>query len=440
MKSLITTTALLGILATTAAITRAQEQAPPPPPVPAANEKAALELQERARAQADAAQAEKLRAEKAMIEQQLHRRYERAIAEDPQHAWVRALHPNTGKKENLPYCGVATVEVMPALTEQLKLSPGMGLLVDFVEPNSPAEAAGVKQYDVLLKFNDQQLVNPDQLRTLVRMKMPSDDVKFAIIRRGEPTTANVELGQKEVEVEADATNPTALPPALLNINTITRDGQFRVNGNVVNANARAGVAGAGGGAVAGGGGGDPHGQFYITTRDGGAMIGGGGAVAFTNAAGKNQMVWKDAQNSLSLELQDGRAVNLVAKDRDGKEIFNGPVETDAQRAALPADLAEKLKKAEQGGPIRAAVALDRASTGPRVLTSTENDTLLLARFEKGKAIHAFAFATVDGKTLFDGPTVDDAQRKAMPEAVAKQLESLEKNQNAATDFGVVGRN
>ena len=36
-------------------------------------------------------------------------------------------------------------------------------------------------------------------------------------------------------------------------------------------------------------------------------------------------------------------------------------------------------------------------------------------------------------------TADDAQRKAMPEAVAKQLQTLEQNQEAGVEFGVVGR-
>jgi hypothetical protein len=82
----------------------------------------------------------------------------------------------------------------------------------------------------------------------------------------------------------------------------------------------------------------------------------------------------------------------------------------------------------------------RRTGGPRVLTSNEKDTLLLARFENGKATWAFAFSELDGKTLFDGPITNEEQRKAMPEAVAKQLETLEKNQAAAGEFGVVGRN
>jgi membrane-associated protease RseP (regulator of RpoE activity) len=298
----------------------------------------------------------------------------------------------------------------------------MGLLVDFVEPNSPAEAAGIKQYDVLLKFNDQLLVNAEQLRALVRMKMPSDDVKFALIRRGEASSVNVELSEKEMEVVAEAN--TAQAPQAMKPYGFANNGQLVVGGTV--------MPGGGGGGYAGGGGG----------MMAGAMGGGGGGVmAFTNATGRNQMVLKDPEGTFNLELRGGKAVTLVAKDRTGNEIFNGPVETDEQRNALPANLADKLKKAEQGGPVRLRLTgMGGAAARTRVLSSTDKDTLLIARFENGKATHAFAFSTTDGKTLFDGPTTDDAQRKAMPEEVAKQLETLEKNQEAGVEFGVVGRN
>jgi membrane-associated protease RseP (regulator of RpoE activity) len=335
---------------------------------------------------------------------------EQRVASDPAHlAFVKAaFQPHTGKMEKVPYCGVATVDVPAALIDQLKLTPGMGLLVDFVEPNSPAEAAGIKQYDVLLKFNDQLLVNAEQLRSLVRMKMPSDDVKFALIRRGEAASANVELGQKEMEVQAEA-NPGMGPAGAMKPYGFGRNGQFFVDGNVV-----------------GGGSG------------GGAFMGGGGGVAFTNARGKNQIVWDDGRNSLNIDLRAGKAVKLSATDRAGKEIFNGPVETEEQRKALPDDLADKLKKAEAGGPLP-YLRLTRDNARPRVLSSTDKETLLIARVENGKATHAFAFSTADGKTLFDGPTADEAQRKALPEAVAKQLDVLEKNADAAVEFGVVGR-
>src|SRR5258706_1117754 len=294
----------------------------------------------------------------------------------------------------------------------------MALLVDFVEPASPAETAGVKQHDILLKFNDQLLTNPEQLRALVRMKMLSDDVKLSIIRQGQPTSVNIELGEKEMPVEPEA---NAAPLAGQN-----KPYGFKPNGQLVMDDQT--LRAAGGGWRGGFGGG-----------------GAGGGFAFTNVNGQNQMVWRDPQSTLNLELKNGKAVKLVATDRGGQEIFNGPVETDEQRKALPADLADKLQKAENGRPMqfqRAAMMGNGGGGGGgqgRVVASTGHETLILARFENRKATHALAFSTADVKGLFDGPTASDEQRKAIPEAVAKQLEVLEKNQDAGAEFGVIGR-
>jgi len=367
---------------------------------------------ERASRQAELArvEAEALRAQAELERAEAMRRMamdrDAAVAANREVRRYVAARPT--KKEMVTYCGISTAEPPPVLIEQLKLTRGIGLVVDFVEPGSPAETAGLKQYDVITKLNDQILSNSEQLGVLVRLKKPSDDANLEVIRQGKTSRINVELGKKEMEVEVEqaAADPNFQPRAFT----------LRWNGDIAVAPPMMG---------------------------GGGRGGGGGGVAFTNVNvnGNNQTMLTDDQNTITLDMQNGKATKMTARDnKTGQEIFNGPVETDAQRSALPPELADKLKKAEEGGgPMRFAVRGARAARA-KVLTSTERDTLLIARFENGKATHAFAFSTTDGKTLFDGPTVSDEQRKSLPEAVAKQLETIEKNQDAATEFGVIGRN
>jgi len=345
----------------------------------------------------------------------------RAAADRATQAYKRGMlpagHPGVGlptRKEKVAYLGVATMEVSPELASQLKLSPGMGLVVNMVLPDSPAERAGVKQYDVITRLDDQWLTNPEQLRVLVRMKKQSDDVKVAVIRQGAPQAVNVELGQQEVDVEIGADPVGAagaedMPRGMLDL-MAARDGKL---------------------------------NFTFTPQANDFVAGGWGGMAMTNAAGKNEMVWSDAQNTLNMELKDGKATKLTVRGRDGKEVFKGDVATDEQRKALPPEIADKLAKAEAGGPLRFNLApgakLRLPGNRARTVTSTEQDRLLLARIENGKAVHAFAFSQADGKTLFDGPVATDDERKAMPPDVLKQLETLEKNPDAAAEFGVVGR-
>lgn len=96
------------------------------------------------------------------------------------------------------YLGVGAVPTEPALREQLSLPEGVGLLVDHLDPEGPAKAAGVEQMDVLHKFNDQILINPEQLKVLVRISKPGDEVKLTVIRKAKPQVIDVKLTEKEM--------------------------------------------------------------------------------------------------------------------------------------------------------------------------------------------------------------------------------------------------
>ena len=74
--------------------------------------------------------------------------------------------------EKVTFLGVSASTLPERMSEQLNLPSGVHLSVDQVSPESPADSAGLKLYDVLLKFDDQILVNSAQLKALVRMKNP----------------------------------------------------------------------------------------------------------------------------------------------------------------------------------------------------------------------------------------------------------------------------
>ena len=102
------------------------------------------------------------------------------------------------KMENAAFLGVATSPATAALTEQLKLQKGIGLVVDFVEPKSPGDEAGLKQYDVLQKLNDQLLIDSHQFAVLVRTFKPGDEVTITVVHQGETRTVKAKLIEREV--------------------------------------------------------------------------------------------------------------------------------------------------------------------------------------------------------------------------------------------------
>ena len=89
--------------------------------------------------------------------------------------------------------GVHVSRVSHALRKQLKLPAGVGLLVEHVVDGSAAAAAGLQRYDVLHKFDDQLLINSDQLAVLVRIRQPGDKVTLTIIREGSVAVKEVVL-------------------------------------------------------------------------------------------------------------------------------------------------------------------------------------------------------------------------------------------------------
>lgn len=94
------------------------------------------------------------------------------------------------------WLGVSTEEVSDALTAQLGLKPGQGLVVVYVAPDSPAAKAGIQKYDVFEELGDQMLMGPDQLRKLVQMQKDGDTVKLTLHRAGKRQTVSVTLGKR----------------------------------------------------------------------------------------------------------------------------------------------------------------------------------------------------------------------------------------------------
>jgi len=93
------------------------------------------------------------------------------------------------------YLGVYTSRLDQGLSHQLGLPPGAHLRVDRVAQGSPAENAGLKLYDILLKLDDQLLINPDQLKTLVQMRNPGERISLSVLRQSKPLTVSVNFSK-----------------------------------------------------------------------------------------------------------------------------------------------------------------------------------------------------------------------------------------------------
>lgn len=99
--------------------------------------------------------------------------------------------------EKVAFLGVAVAPAPPSLRAQLGVTEGTGLLVVHVEPDSAA-VGKLQDHDVLTRFNDQVLINQEQLTVLVANAGIGAEVKLTLIRQKNEETVTVSLGQREM--------------------------------------------------------------------------------------------------------------------------------------------------------------------------------------------------------------------------------------------------
>lgn len=110
------------------------------------------------------------------------------------------FHKQPSRLEKVPYLGVNASETPEILSKHLPVPAGIGLVIQEIIKDSPAEKAGLQKDDVLLRLDDQLLANPPQLRTLTRAKKPGDKVRLSLLRNGKETALEVVIGEREEDI------------------------------------------------------------------------------------------------------------------------------------------------------------------------------------------------------------------------------------------------
>ena len=251
------------------------------------------------------------------------------------------------------FLGVETSEVPRVLSEQLGLARGFGLVVDYVVPDGPAAAAGVKDSDVLKMLNDQILTEPDQLSKLIRSYPEGTNVTLTILRKGAESKVTVKLGKREVPARRGMRdfdkhwhfgdgdfgmlgNLKDLKDVGNSQKELIRDAVERAREEVERAKdevmrakdeARRAI-------------GEMRDVRVSRTDD-------NGTIRTTRIdLGKAEIVFSDEKGEMKIDSIDGKK-QLTAKDPQGRLLFSGPVETEQDRDKMPADLRERFEKMKE---------------------------------------------------------------------------------------------
>lgn len=97
------------------------------------------------------------------------------------------------------YLGVNIDEIDEDLAESFGLDSKSGALVTFVEPDSPADKAGIQRGDVILKINDRDIKAVSDLLLSVSQEAPGTTVKAEIFRSGKRQVFDVVLDERPDE-------------------------------------------------------------------------------------------------------------------------------------------------------------------------------------------------------------------------------------------------
>jgi serine protease Do len=257
-------------------------------------------------------------------------------------------HHEKRPKVPVTYLGVDTSQVPTVVSDQLGLAKGFGLVVDYVEPNSPAATAGVQQNDILKMLNDQILIEPSQLRKLLQTFPEGAEVTLTVLRKGQEQKLTAKLARKEVQQrrgafpggnhdwhwDFDATGDLSGQMQDLKEQLKEQLGDQRgiIRGAAMQAHEAARRARDDARHAAD--------ELRIFFEDDGA------AKASKIDLGKAQIVFSDEKGELKLANIDGRKL-LTVKDPQGKLLFSGPVETKEDLDKMPADVRQRYDRLQQ---------------------------------------------------------------------------------------------
>ncbi len=103
-----------------------------------------------------------------------------------------------------PYLGIRYIPITEELQKSNKLQSDYGVLVQRGEtfadlaviPGSPADKAGIRENDIIVSVDDQELINGNSLNALIGQQSVGDTIQLGIIRKGSKVTVTVVLEKR----------------------------------------------------------------------------------------------------------------------------------------------------------------------------------------------------------------------------------------------------
>lgn len=94
-----------------------------------------------------------------------------------------------------PWLGIYSLCVTPQVKERFNLSVDSGCYIVEVVPQSPAEKGGIKEGDVIVKVNDQDIKTINDFKQIIKTKKVGEEITLLILREDAYKRVRVKLAE-----------------------------------------------------------------------------------------------------------------------------------------------------------------------------------------------------------------------------------------------------
>ena len=119
--------------------------------------------------------------------------------------------------------GVLIQDLTKDLAESFDIDQRSGILIAQVVDGSPAEKAGLKQGDVILKLNGNKVDKVAKFRNKIAMTRPGTEVEFLVLRDAKKRKIKAKIGTMETDAEGHPVSSDELPELGMKLQKLTRD-------------------------------------------------------------------------------------------------------------------------------------------------------------------------------------------------------------------------
>jgi serine protease Do len=244
------------------------------------------------------------------------------------------LEKSEKPKISLPYLGISSAAIPEMLSAHLGLEVGNGVIARTVIPGSPAAKAGIAENDIILSLNQTAITSPEALSVKIREYKSGDRLTLELIRKGNPSKAEVTLSERPQELQAELEHaqpflqqmPNRQNPGLEEMLEENFQRQFGLNFGAF-----------------------PDEHFENTFRMMRERMNQAFEHPAPNREGGIQLQHNssirlmDNEGSLEIKSSEGKT-EVTVRDTANKVLWSGPWNTEKQKAAAPKEIRERIDR------------------------------------------------------------------------------------------------